>query len=71
MQLQRPLTDTAANSEEKIYQWLAAPDSSANYNAAQDKHHANTGAWFLEGDGFVVWKGTPGSALWINGTREL
>ncbi|KAF7973995.1 hypothetical protein HWV62_13607 [Athelia sp. TMB] len=59
------------DKEEKIYQWLAASDSSANYNAAQDKHHAKTGAWFLEGDKFVDWKNTPGSALWISGTREM
>ncbi|KAF7974281.1 hypothetical protein HWV62_13084 [Athelia sp. TMB] len=53
---------------EKIYHWLAAPDTSGNYNAAREKHHENTGAWFLEGDVFVHWKDTPGSALWINGT---
>ncbi|KAF7973986.1 hypothetical protein HWV62_13589 [Athelia sp. TMB] len=54
--------------EEKIYQWLAAPDTSGNYNAAREKHHDSTGAWFLEGEEFVHWKETPGSALWINGT---
>ncbi|KAF7986998.1 hypothetical protein HWV62_79 [Athelia sp. TMB] len=55
-------------TEKEIYQWLAAPDTSGNYNAAREKHHENTGAWFLEGDEFVHWKETPGSALWINGT---
>ncbi|KAF7974001.1 hypothetical protein HWV62_13619 [Athelia sp. TMB] len=54
--------------EKEIYQWLAAPDTSGNYNAAREKHHETTGAWFLEGDEFVHWKETPGSALWINGT---
>ncbi|KAF7976141.1 hypothetical protein HWV62_7443 [Athelia sp. TMB] len=55
---------------EKIYKWLAAPDSSSNYNTARGKHHAGTGAWFLKSKQFTDWKGTPGSALWLYGTRE-
>ncbi|KAF7973999.1 hypothetical protein HWV62_13615 [Athelia sp. TMB] len=54
--------------EKEIYKWLAAPDTSGNYNAAREKHHENTGAWFLEGKQFAHWKETSGSALWINGT---
>ncbi|KAF7982445.1 hypothetical protein HWV62_28589 [Athelia sp. TMB] len=57
--------------EEHIYRWLAAPDTSGNYNAAREKHHATTGAWLIEGEQFVRWKETPGSALWIYGTRKL
>ena len=57
--------------EEVIYRWLAAPDTSGNYNSAREKHHATTGAWLIEGEQFVRWKETPGSALWIYGTREF
>ncbi|KAF7971442.1 hypothetical protein HWV62_21216 [Athelia sp. TMB] len=57
--------------EEHIYRWLAAPDTSGNYNAAREKHHATTGAWLIEGEQFVRWKETPGSALWIYGTRKF
>ena len=72
LQLQRPSIEGVTNPEpEDIYKWLAAPDSSGNYNAAQERHHANTGTWFLEGEQFSHWKETPGAALWIVGTREL
>ncbi|KZP22031.1 hypothetical protein FIBSPDRAFT_490328 [Athelia psychrophila] len=56
--------------ESKIYHWLGAPDSSGDYHAARENHHAQTGAWFIEGGPFVHWKETPDSALWIYGTRE-
>ncbi|KAF7976145.1 hypothetical protein HWV62_7451 [Athelia sp. TMB] len=52
----------------KVYTWLAASDSSGNYNTAREKQHAGTGAWLLESEQFTDWKGTPGSALWLYGT---
>ncbi|KZP17116.1 hypothetical protein FIBSPDRAFT_894522 [Athelia psychrophila] len=53
-----------------IYEWLGAPDSSGNFHAARDKHHGNTGTWFLEGEQYVKWKETPDSTLWVYGTPE-
>ncbi|KZP03163.1 hypothetical protein FIBSPDRAFT_969253 [Athelia psychrophila] len=52
----------------EVYRWLAAPDSSGNYNAAREKHHADTGSWFIEGKQFLDWKETPDLALWVYGT---
>ncbi|KAF7971657.1 hypothetical protein HWV62_20620 [Athelia sp. TMB] len=63
-----PNVSMTRDEEKEIYKWLAAPDSSANFNAAQEKHHKNTGVWFLESEQFIRWKVTPSSALWINGT---
>ena len=69
--LQKSYTNVIGSKEAKeIYRWLAAPDTSGNYNAAREKHHAMTGAWLIEGKEFSHWKETPGSALWIYGTRE-
>ncbi|KZP17138.1 hypothetical protein FIBSPDRAFT_1047078 [Athelia psychrophila] len=56
------------DQEDKIYQWLGAPDSSGNFHAAREKHHGNTGTWFLEGERYVQWKETPDSTLWVYGT---
>lgn len=57
-------------SAKEIYRWLAAPNSSIDYLAAREKHHAETGTWFIEGKQFIHWKETPDSALWVNGIRE-
>ncbi|KZP02615.1 hypothetical protein FIBSPDRAFT_905682, partial [Athelia psychrophila] len=51
-----------------IYEWLGAPDSSGNFHAAREKHHGNTGSWFLGGEEYVKWKETPDSTLWVYGT---
>ncbi|KZP30888.1 hypothetical protein FIBSPDRAFT_68888 [Athelia psychrophila] len=55
---------------DKIYKWLDAPDSSGNFLAAREKHHGQTGTWFIEGEDYLRWKETPDSALWVYGTRE-
>ncbi|KZP07460.1 ankyrin [Athelia psychrophila] len=54
--------------QKEVYRWLSAPDSSSNYHAAREEHHADTGTWFIEGESFVKWKETPDSALWVYGT---
>ncbi|KAF7985911.1 hypothetical protein HWV62_43816 [Athelia sp. TMB] len=56
-----------SDREEKIYRWLDAPDSSGNYHAARQKHHAQTGTWFIKGARFTYWRETPDSALWVHG----
>lgn len=55
---------------DRIYQWLAAPDASDNYEAARELHHTQTGGWFVEGKEFQIWKKTPDSAFWLQGNRE-
>ncbi|KZP31893.1 ankyrin, partial [Athelia psychrophila] len=58
----------AQEQQKEVYRWLSAPDSSSNYHAAREEHHADTGTWFIEGESFVKWKETPDSALWVYGT---
>ncbi|KAH7905753.1 ankyrin repeat-containing domain protein [Hygrophoropsis aurantiaca] len=53
--------------EEKILQWLAAPDPSVGYNAALEKRCEGTGSWFLTGEKFKQWKTTADVPLWISG----
>lgn len=50
-----------------VIQWLAAPDSSENFNKAVEQRHEDTGLWFLESDSFAHWKVTANSFLWLNG----
>ncbi|KAL8948729.1 MAG: hypothetical protein Q9222_005111 [Ikaeria aurantiellina] len=54
-------------SQDKIYQWLSAPDPSINHNAARDKFHRSTGEWFLRGQQYASWKVNPNSIFWLHG----
>ncbi|KAF7985889.1 hypothetical protein HWV62_43772 [Athelia sp. TMB] len=61
-----------SNEKEKeyakeVYDWLAAPDVSQNYNAARRKHLENTGSWFLNDMAFSEWKRRPEQILCIYG----
>ena len=56
---------------EQIYQWLAAPDPSGNYQAAREKHEPMTGSWFVTGTQFAEWKAKSDVLLWISGACEL
>jgi hypothetical protein len=56
---------------EKIYQWLAAPDPSGNYQAAREKHEPTTGSWFITGTQFAEWKAKADVLLWTSGACEL
>ncbi|KAJ6080744.1 hypothetical protein N7499_005618 [Penicillium canescens] len=47
--------------------WLQAPDATVDHNLACEKHHAQTGLWFLESHQFQDWLVANGSFLWING----
>ena len=51
----------------KIKQWLAAPDTSSNHNAARKKRQPTTGEWFTESKEFHQWKTEPASFLWLHG----
>ncbi|KAJ3873773.1 ectomycorrhiza-induced ankyrin-domain/NACHT-domain-containing protein [Lentinula edodes] len=59
---------TAISSDEssKIYQWLNAPDCSANHVTALNKKCPGTGEWIYELDEYKKWKAKPG-VLWIQG----
>ncbi|KAF7976885.1 hypothetical protein HWV62_5427 [Athelia sp. TMB] len=53
--------------EKAIHKWMAAPDSSANYKDAREKHKQGTGSWLVDGDDFQRWKDCSGSVLWLHG----
>ena len=57
-------------SDTKVYDWLAAPDVSQNYNAARNKHLEKTGSWFLDSTEFSEWKKKPEGILCIYGARR-
>jgi hypothetical protein len=57
-------------NQQKALDWLAAPDSSENQNAARRKHQASTGAWFVDGQQFAAWKTKQKSLLWLHGIRK-
>ncbi|KIK57943.1 hypothetical protein GYMLUDRAFT_737814 [Collybiopsis luxurians FD-317 M1] len=50
----------------KIYDWLKAPDCSANHVAAADKKTPGTGQWILAHPEYQKWKEHP-NVLWIQG----
>ncbi|KAL9100692.1 MAG: hypothetical protein Q9163_003956 [Psora crenata] len=54
-------------SDEKIRQWLAAPDPSSSYNKALKQRQPGTGTWLLKSDEFGAWKTTSASFLWLHG----
>ena len=60
------LRDTASEHL-KIIMWLAAPDSSTNYNRALRDRNPKTGLWFIESSAYTDWKTIPGSFLWLYG----
>lgn len=51
----------------KIRDWLNAPDTTINHNAACAKRHTGTGIWFVNGRKFESWFADPNSFLWLNG----
>ena len=57
--------------QQKIYQWLSAPDPSSNHNDACKKRQPTTGSWFIKGEQFDIWKAASNSMLWLHGIREL
>ncbi|KAF7980707.1 hypothetical protein HWV62_37169 [Athelia sp. TMB] len=52
--------------KERIKAWMKAPDTSLNFNAAQNAHQGDTGSWFTSCPEFVTWK-EQGSILWLHG----
>lgn len=52
---------------ENIRDWLNAPDSTINHNAACAKKHSGTGTWFVKSSRFEAWLTEGNSFLWLNG----
>lgn len=57
-------------TDEKINQWLAAPNPSSNHNAAVKKRQPGTGEWFTQSKEFADWKIRTGSFIWLHGIRK-
>ncbi|CAD0108599.1 unnamed protein product, partial [Aureobasidium uvarum] len=53
--------------QERIMDWLLAPDPFVNYTNALGKRHKGTGLWFVNGQAFNHWKKQPRSFLWLYG----
>ncbi|KAF8519738.1 hypothetical protein BU17DRAFT_47444, partial [Hysterangium stoloniferum] len=54
----------------KISDWVAAPDPSENYFAAQRLRTKGTGTWFTTSAEFTQWKNGAKPCLWIYGSSE-
>ncbi|KAH7903380.1 hypothetical protein BJ138DRAFT_1194414, partial [Hygrophoropsis aurantiaca] len=68
MEMRLDVKEIVRNQEdEKILQWLAAPDPSVSYNTALEKRSVGTGSWFLNGEKFSEWKTKADVPLWISG----
>ncbi|KAJ3967461.1 hypothetical protein EV361DRAFT_871614 [Lentinula raphanica] len=52
--------------EEKIPEWLVAPNCSANYFSAAKRHVTGTGQWILQHPAYLRWKENK-DILWIEG----
>ncbi len=55
---------------EKIFRWIAAPNSTSSHTNARKKCYSVTGQWLLNGSAYSSWSQSPNSFLWIHGIRE-
>ncbi|KAL7809038.1 ankyrin repeat-containing domain protein [Trichoderma gracile] len=56
------------NARRKLLTWLCDVDPSEMYNAARDKHAADTGEWLTgKSEEFKAWESSPSSFLWLHG----
>jgi hypothetical protein len=75
MRIQHDMEDTkillelvrASQVSSNIRDWLRAPDSSINHNAACAKRHTGTGMWLLQGSTYTSWLTERNSFLWLSG----
>ncbi|KAJ5127852.1 hypothetical protein N7448_008631 [Penicillium atrosanguineum] len=51
----------------EIEEWLSAPDSRTDHEAAHAKYHTNTRLWFLQDHRLLGWLSGEDSFLWIHG----
>ena len=52
---------------ERILQWLAAPDPSSNHNKACQTKQRETGRWLIESANYINWTTQQSSFLWLHG----
>ena len=52
-----------------VYKWLAAPETSKNFNDAKSKRGTDTCVWLLEKEEFDMWKNSSG-IFWVKGTGK-
>ncbi|KAK1855066.1 ankyrin repeat protein [Colletotrichum chrysophilum] len=57
----------ASQVDNKVFEWLKAPDATIDFNEACKKKHPGTGLWFVQGPAYKSWLETPGSFLWLSG----
>lgn len=50
-----------------VRDWLKAPDTTVDFNAACAKRHAGTGQWFIQSAFFTTWLQQENSFLWLYG----
>ena len=64
---------TGDNLQEKIFEWLSAPDPWKNHHTACESRHRGTAEWFIHGNTFSEWRTSevPSSLLWVHGKRLL
>ncbi|OTA04302.1 hypothetical protein A9Z42_0048720 [Trichoderma parareesei] len=56
------------DSRRQLLTWLCDVDPSEMYNAARDKHAADTGEWLTsKSEEFKAWESSPSSFLWLHG----
>ncbi|KAH0490059.1 hypothetical protein TgHK011_001544 [Trichoderma gracile] len=56
------------DARRKLLTWLCDIDPSEMYNAARDKHAADTGEWLTgKSEKFKAWESSPSSFLWLHG----
>ena len=62
---------TGDNLQEKIFEWLSAPDPWKNHHTACESRHRGTAEWFIQGNTFSEWRTSevPSSLLWVHGKR--
>ena len=58
---------TLDERNDRILQWLAAPDPSSNQNKACQTKQRETGRWFIESANYLNWKTQQSSFLWLHG----
>ena len=51
----------------KVLAWLDIVDVGLNHSRARKQHYGNTGAWFLDGEEYNVWRTSPRSFAWLYG----
>ncbi|KAF4852504.1 Ankyrin repeat and KH domain-containing protein 1 [Colletotrichum siamense] len=57
----------ASQVDNKVFEWLKAPDATIDFNEACKKKHPGTGLWFVQGPAYKSWLEIPGSFLWLSG----